>query len=1036
DSSQGSVTQGTMSMQSVYNYPMTANSTLATAPLYTSKTDTWADMDTSAAVTYYSVNSSANPRTTTITMPNGTKSKTTSYNTSDWTDGLLYKTELLSSSNAVLNKSEMSWQQGDYNSTRLSQILSTDEKSQVSKQTFTYGTNYNQVTEANEYGYGSTVYRKTATTYQNSTNYTGTYSGTKWMSGRHIFNLPLTAEIKTGGNSRLSYMAYNYDTGTLTNRTSIPNYDQTYNPSSGTYDSSTAYRGNVTLTTTYENAAALTGAISYDYTYDIAGNNITATTNCCQQISTSYTSATQYAYPASVTRGSSDVNSPDRVTTSAVYDYNTGAVTSSTDANGRTTTATYDSVTRPTQVTLSTGGKSVYEYFESTLTSKQTAYLADNTIVSQGTAIVNGRGQTRISKLLTGTSSETATQAKYDAMGRQSQVSNPYPATSSPTNWTTYTYDTQSRVTQVTAPDGSTSKTFYNETTSPSSAASNTGNTVRSQDAWGRERWARTDAFGRLTEVVEPDANGTGGVYAAGNMQTGYTYDELDQLTQVNQGVQVRKFKYDSLGRMTRQKLAEQTATINDAGSYVGAGGIWSDSFVYDARSNLTQRTDARGVKTNFSYLKNGSTDPLNRLHAITFDTGGADTTYTINSSPNITYDYMTTGDKERIQAVTAAGVSTETYAYDIEGRVSSYTMVLAARTGYPMYTNYLYDTANRLTEVRYPGQFGVMGNLRKVVNVAYDQTSRLKELKVDSAIQMNNIAYNDFGQATSIAIGASTANPITETYSFDGQTGLMTNQKVKRGATSLMDLSYEYNRGLSKGTLNGTTGQLTHIIDNLDRNKDRVYEFDTLGRLNKAKGGAATGASATANWTQDYGYDRYGNKQATANAGYTANYQAIPLDGIASQSFDTTSNRINEAGYQYDKAGNLIRGKAPDGNWQRFEYDSAGRLVKIKNDAGTLLEEYTYGASRERLRKEANNQRTYYAWGGSSVLMEYFETTTALTWAKSYIYAGSRLLSTITNTAGTEVTEYHHPDRLGTRIISNPVGATQVEQNTLPFGT
>ena len=58
------------------------------------------------------------------------------------------------------------------------------------------------------------------------------------------------------------------------------------------------------------------------------------------------------------------------------------------------------------------------------------------------------------------------------------------------------------------------------------------------------------------------------------------------------------------------------------------------------------------------------------------------------------------------------------------------------------------------------------------------------------------------------------------------------------------------------------------------------------------------------------------------------------------------------------------------------------------------------------------------------------------MTWQKSYVYAGSRLLSTITNTSGNEVTEYHHPDRLGTRLISNPTTATQNEQLTLPFGT
>ncbi len=176
------------------------------------------------------------------------------------------------------------------------------------------------------------------------------------------------------------------------------------------------------------------------------------------------------------------------------------------------------------------------------------------------------------------------------------------------------------------------------------------------------------------------------------------------------------------------------------------------------------------------------------------------------------------------------------------------------------METSYLYDTAHRLTEVRYPKQYGMTGNPRKVVNVTYDQTSRLKELKVDNVNQMDSISYNDFGQAKSMRIGGATPNPITETYSFDSKTGLMTNQKLKRGANILMDLTYNYNRGLSKGTLNGTTGQLTHIIDNRDRNRDRVYEHDSLGRLIKAKGALAAGV--TANWTQNYIYDKQGQKE------------------------------------------------------------------------------------------------------------------------------------------------------------------------------
>ncbi len=1039
---EGSVTNpGTMSTQTVYNYPATA-SNLTSAPKYTTKTDTWANMDTAAAVTQYAVNNTASPRTTTVTLPNGTKTRSSSYNTTDWKNGILQKSELLSGI-TVLNKTEMTWDQGDYNSTRVTQILNTDEKSQQTKQTFTYGTHYNQVTEAREYGYSpSTVYRKTITTYENTTAYRGTYSGTKWMSGRHIFNLPKTVEVKTGGNVRLSRVNYTYDTGSLTDRsTGLTNYDQTYRPASGTYDSSTAKRGNVTSTTVYAKASDLTGAITYDYTYDIAGNNITATTNCCQQITTTYTSATKYAYPTSVRRGK-PTGSTDYNTTSATYDFNTGAAKTSTDANGRVTTAAYDAIARPTQVTLSTGGKVVYEYFPNTLTSKQTVKLSNNTIVSQSTTITNGRGQPRISKLLTGTSSETATKVEYDNMGRQDRVSNPYPATGSPSDWTSYTYDNQSRVTQITAPDGSTTKTFYNETTKPSSATTTQGSTVRRQDAWGRERWGRSDAYGRLVEVVEPNPNGNGSVTASGNMVTDYTYDEQDNLTQIDQGSQQRKFKYDSLGRMTRQKLAEQTATINDLGVFVNAGGsgaIWSDSFTYDNRSNLTQRIDARGVKTNFSYLKNGSLDPLNRLHAITFDKTQADTANPIYESPDITYSYMTMGDKERIYQVTSGSVATETYTYDTEGRVSDYEMKATSRASYPMKTSYLYDTVNRLTEVRYPKAYGMSGNPRKVVDIAYDQTSRLKELKVDNSIQMNQISYNDFGQATAIKIGAGGSNPIDETYSFDSETGLMTNQKVKRGTNTLMDLTYNYNRGLSKGTLNGKTGQLTHIIDNKDRNKDRVYEHDSLGRLIKAKGGLATGVTGvTANWTQSYTYDRYGNKETTSKTGTTEYGQAIPLDGLASLSYTSSTNRI--IGYNYDNAGNQIRGKSPTGNWQVQEYDEAGRLVYVRDDSGWIEQANEYASSRERLASwsYASVDITYYAWGGSSVLAEYTtqSTSSSLEWDKTYIYAGSRLLSTFTKTGSTESTEYHHPDRLGTRMISNPTGGTEVEQMTLPFGT
>ena len=314
---EGSATKGTMSTQTVYNYPATA-SNLTKAPEYTTKTESWHGSDTGTAVTSYSVNNTANPRTTTITLPNGTKNKTYSYNDSTWKNGIAYKRELLSPTNAVLSKQEMTWAQGYNTSPRSTQVLITDEKNQTKKQTFTYWTYYNQVKWAYEYGYSNNLLRQSYTTYENSATYRGTYSGSKWMSGLHIFSLPKTTEVRNASNVRMSRTDYTYDAGTMTTRTGVSNFDTVYNTSSYTKK-----RGNVTKTRTYTNASNLTGAIDYDYTYDVLGNNLTATTNCCQQITTTYNSTYKYAYPTSVRRGAPTGSVAN--TTSATYDFKHGA---------------------------------------------------------------------------------------------------------------------------------------------------------------------------------------------------------------------------------------------------------------------------------------------------------------------------------------------------------------------------------------------------------------------------------------------------------------------------------------------------------------------------------------------------------------------------------------------------------------------------------------------------------------------------------------------------------------------------------------
>jgi RHS repeat-associated protein len=247
--------------------------------------------------------------------------------------------------------------------------------------------------------------------------------------------------------------------------------------------------------------------------------------------------------------------------------------------------------------------------------------------------------------------------------------------------------------------------------------------------------------------------------------------------------------------------------------------------------------------------------------------------------------------------------------------------------------------------------------------------------------------------------------------------------------------LSYDYNRNNSIGNANGKTGHLTKIVNNLDNNKNREYEFDALGRLTKAKGG--NGGNL---WTQNYSFDRYGNRTNVTASGVAADNSPIPVDGIPNLTYNSTTNRITTTGFEYDSAGNQTRSKAEDGTWLKYEYDAANRLRVVKKDDNTLLQSFQYGSTNARLM-DLDYQYGYlkiFASAGGTTLSEYTEFAGAIpSWTKSYIYLGDSQFSTIMpNGSDGETVEYNHSDKLGIRLTTNQTTGTSYEQTTLPFGT
>jgi RHS repeat-associated protein len=1104
---QGSVSEGSVTKQQIYDYP-SGPTGLTAAPSFTHVNETWDGGPSSPPVTVFGIedNPSANERTITITNPDGTKTIQKSFNLSNlsssdpdkFKDGLMKEQQTLDAAGHLLLKTTFAWEKGADDAPRLTRTEATDELNQVLATNYDqYGAN-NSVGRTREYDYdGTTVIRTSINTYLSYLDNdldqgVDPQLGIRVVHPRRV-NMVDTAKVFTGDDSANSLAAqtiFKYDEYAVPLMAYTPDYLNSddlfafgeprqpngitgilqhsgyFNPmpfnstnGGGSGDQYITKRGNVTSIVSYadtSNSSSPATPITETRTYDMAGNVIAASKACCEQTSSGFDLPTQYGFAISETRGSADSNSLNRVTTSATYELKTGLPLSQIDANGRETRMSYysDSL-RPKEIVSPTGAHTTFEYDDVAMKVTQTTRLLLNgAITGQTVKYLSGLGQVRREEALGTNNVVDIVETIYDQFGRLSRQSRPYRSGETP-QFRETAYDAAGRISEQREPytdaqdlqlNGTITRYFYNEASRPSGASSDPGQTTRTVDPWGRSRWMRLNSRGKLAEVVEPnpvDANANG-------YSTKYSYDALINLIKIEQGDQVRRFHYDSIGRLTQQKLAEASATLDDSGTYSSTGGTWSDVFTYDARSNMVSRSDARGVKTLFSYKdSSGNDDPLNRVQSVSYDTSGVDTsTPTVLPAATVTYQYRTKPsvsslvDVTQVKQTSSSGVSTEDFDYDTEGRVQEKRLTLNGRSQ-PMTVTYAYDTEGRTSQMTYPEQYQGTGNpIRKVVTPSYDVASRMDGLQVNSTNYASQVNYNAASQVNSLAIG-SDANQLTETYQYDQKSGLLTNQNLSRNGLVLKNLAYGYQKdapcppsGICPDVYHSTayTGQVTTVIDN---GKYNFYSYDALGRLQHVfqMGGKST---YVLRWTEDYSYDRYGNRTGTGSAGNSGG-SAVPSDGYQSLTYDSTSNRITSTGFSYDPAGNQIT----NGTGESFIYDAANRLAQVKDQNNVTVATYTYGASNHRLITQTGNEssptRTYYIWDGDSVITEYTDPSGAAMpqWSKNYIYFGARLLATEEpNGVGGEIVHYHHPDRLGTRLVTNNADTTFFEQVSLPFGT
>ncbi len=724
-------------------------------------------------------------------------------------------------------------------------------------------------------------------------------------------------------------------------------------------------RGNPTSVTVYTDPVTPSGGFTKHFAYDSLGNLLTADVDCCQREQWNYSVGTQYAFPDSVVRGPS---SGPQLTTSFTYDSNTGLLTKTTDENSQTTSLAYDVLKRLGMVTRPDNAQIPYTYTDALPPAQSSLTVA---VPVQGvdarTVLTTYDGLGRPIHATTSGNSTIApstVDTQYDPLGRPYKVSNPY--TSTAQYWTETRLDGLGRATMVIPPDGSATA---NRTT-----YSYSGTAVTVTDPAGKQRKSQLDGLGRLLAVFEPDVSSGNAL----TQQTSYTYTALDALASITQGVgvQTRTFNYDALSRLT-------SATTPEGGTVSFQYGSLASNFTL-----VTQRTDARGVATNYTY------DGLNRLTQVSYNVGSSG----VPATPTVGFTYGTSAaqfNNGRLVTMTD-GVGSEGYTYNNLGEVTQLQKVISGTT---YTTSYAYNLADELTSLTYPSG--------RVVNQSYDVIGRLTTIASGTTNYASGFAYNPAFQVTNFNY----ANGVAATFGYSSDRLQLTSLSYAKGASTLYSLNYWYKQDPTNCTAGatGNNGQIQCITDNVDSGRTVSYTYDALYRLSTA---ITNGSTAYPKWGLSFTYDRYGNRTAqsvTAGSG--------PSNSVT---IDVTKNRITGTPYSYDANGNMTN----DG-LNSLTYDAENRAVSA---AGAT---YSYDGNGLRVKKVSGSTTTVYIFSGTKVTAEYVNGAAPASPTREYIYAGSQLIAKIEAGA----TNYYHADHLSVRFTTDGSATKIGDQGHYPFG-
>jgi YD repeat-containing protein len=463
---------------------------------------------------------------------------------------------------------------------------------------------------------------------------------------------------------------------------------------------------------------------------------------------------------------------------------------------------TYDNLRRLTDVQRPDNAHSTYAYDD---VNKKVTFTSpvQGTDVARQISYVDALG--RVNKTATADVNNTTysiVERQFDSWGRAYKTSNPHNSVAQ--YWSEVDTDALGRITKGIAPDG-TNATTYSYGIADGNAA------VTITDPAGHQRKQELDGLGRLVTVYEPDVTNGNSLTQA----TTYTYDTLDDLTQVTQGSETRTSVYDSLGRASSVTMPETGQT----------------QYQYNSFNQPTQRTDARGVITTYSF------DTLNRPYQVIYNVGATG----VPATPTVTYTFGTTPaqfNNGRLITLATAGVETDTFTYDLLGRTASVSKNITGAKTYSL--TYGYNLGNEVSTLTHPSG--------RVMTQTYDAVGRISQLNDGVRTYANTFSYSPAQQV----LGYTSGNGVQGTYGYSSALLQLQTLSYAKSGTTLLSLGHGYTQPNG-----GNNGQITSITDNLTSANSLTFTYDALGRLTHGVTGNLTAPNT---WDISWVYDRYSN--------------------------------------------------------------------------------------------------------------------------------------------------------------------------------